>query len=348
MDPRSKFLSIKSIPLNSVKLPKRKFVECAKVEALQCRAIVDPINFKPTPEKAPVPIRVNFLDDSERDESFGIIDFWFRKSSLKPLLIIGHTGSGKTALVNHYGKNVEFYEDDKDAEDFLQNQGLRVRGPGVFENIESLDTSTRDCIRLAIREPSKFRKLVLTADDIFEEPAKSWAKACTVVRLEKPSNSFIRKVIKSRSDITENIISTIIESCNNNLAVASNLLYWATMKSFNFDKIDMPMGVPKATRCCLMGEKVPCLGGSSDIGFLAQMIQVNLPQTNCSIETLAKSLERFSMLDTMEAKNELDSESHWTVVEAIVSDGPKLRGSKFQLEWPRSSKKSLKPKFPYS
>ena len=296
---------------------------------------------KPIQSKSP------HIDDTERDDAYCAIDFWFRKpnldSSKKPLLICGPPGSGKSHLIHYYG-SVDVFDEDL-MEDFIEMHGLKPRGPGLVDNIESLDRSEREILRKCFA--GKHRRLVFTCDDLFQEPAKSFTKWCTVVKLDRPKRPFALKLLSSLApDISKEILGQIIDACCSNdsinLTVLVNALHWLRKRSTS-DLIDvhadMPMDVPKATASILYGKKVQCLGGSSDTSFLSLMLQLNVPQADCSLKALSKTLDQFSLLEIAEERHIMDSETHWNYLSMIASQGPKLNSkSKFWLTWPKSSK----------
>jgi hypothetical protein len=285
------------------------------------------------------------LEDPDRDDSFCAVDFWFRKPTLeaskKPLLLVGPPGSGKTSLLFKYGLGLEQY--DEDLEDFIESYGLRKRPAGLIDNIESLDRSERDILRSAVQKPT--RRLVLTSDDIYSEPAKSLAKYCTLVKLDRPKRSFALKVLASIKNIGQKKLNDIIESCGPesiNLSVITNALRWLTRSKAD-DCIDvhadMPMDVPKATASILFGKQVPCLGGSADMSFLTMMLQLNVGQSSTTIKKLSTTLDQLSLLEIAETRYIMDTETHWNYISAIGRLAPQVSSSsRFYLIWPKSSK----------
>jgi len=288
------------------------------------------------------------IDDPDRDDAFCAIDFWFRKPNLeaskRPLLVCGPPGSGKSHLLLQYSQDLGIFDEDS-MEDFIAMHGLKPRSPGLIDNIESLDRTERDILRKAFG--SKHRRLVFTCDDMFQEPAKSFAKYCTVVKLDRPKRPFALKVLQSLGpDVSKDICLQIIDKCSSpetiNLTVIINAFYWLRKRSTS-DTIDvhadMPMDVPKATATLLYGKPVQCLGGSSDTAFLSLMLQLNVAQTECTIQKLSRTLDHMSLLEIAEERHIMDSETHWNYLRLIVSQAPKLNSkSKFWLTWPKSSK----------
>jgi hypothetical protein len=262
-------------------------------------------------------------------------------------LLCGPPGCGKTTLLTYYGPHGIDTFCEGSIDDFIELHGLKPRGPGIIDNIESLDRFERDILRKSFQ--SRNRRLIFTCDDLFQEPAKSFAKSCHVIKLDRPKKAFAIKVLLSIApDLARELCGQIVDACcpvdSINLTVITIALHWLRKMSAN-DKIDvhadMPMDVPKATASILYGKRVPCLGGSADTTFLTLMLQLNVVQTECSISKLAKTLDQFSLLEIAEERHIMDSETHWSYVSLLGSTGPKLNAkNKFWLTWPKSSKPS--------
>ena len=290
-----------------------------------------------------------FFDDFMREDAFCKCQQWFKtNASDKPLLLIGPCGSGKTALIHHYSNGrLDYYEEDLEDE-FLSSHGLRAKVPAVFDAIESLDPSARAKIRKAFVWPSR-RPMIFTSEDAFAEPTKTWAKFCTVINLDKPSKSFISRVLKAlQPDLDQTKLSDIIDMCNGNLSTAKNALFWTTTKTMFTES---PLDVPKTTRLLLCGSKVSCIG---DAPYLLHQLQINTVPVaalqNLPIEKLARNLDQYSFMDLQECRHVMDTDSIWSSMQLIVENGPQLNQalkSKFRFEWPRSLKPLEKFTMPY-
>ena len=316
----------------------------SRPEALPQQPKALPQQPRPAPQR-----QADFLQDSERDNSFADIDLWLRKpglpSSQKPLLVIGPTGSGKSAIIEYYAACanicIETYDFDFDLHDFLQSSGLRQKGPGIIA-IEDLDASQKHVVKKSIGLKN-IRRLLLTTCDEFSTSTLAWTKTCTTVRLERPKKFFMAQVIQAKwPSIDSEARSMLIEASGGNLAVALQ------SASLGLTCIaDMPMDVPKATRCMLMGQTVKCLGGSSDTTYLSQLIEQNLPQ--CfgpkSIGLLARQLDHLSCLDICATTKEFEGEHLWTTLQSIARTSQPA--SKFMFEWLKSTKPLVKPKMDY-
>jgi hypothetical protein len=183
----------------------------------------------------------------------------------------------------------------------------------------------------------------LTPCDEFGKSTLDWTKVCTTVRLERPKKYFIGQLIGSKwPSIDSEAKSMLVEACNGNMAVAMQ------SASMGLTCIaDMPMDVPKATRCMLMGQTVKCLGGSSDTTYLSQLIEQNMPQ--CfglkSIGHLARQLDHLSFLDVQQTTKEFEGEHLWTTLQSIAKTSQPA--TKFSFEWLKSTKHLERPKLDF-
>jgi hypothetical protein len=313
----------------------------------------------------------DFLQDSERDNSFADIDIWLRKPGLptsqKPLLVIGATGSGKSTVIEYYAASagifLETFDYEYDLEDFLRSTGLRRKGPGILA-LEDLDTSQKALVKKRCcsgganggssgsKGSGSSRRIILTTCDEFSTSTLAWSKVCTTVRLERPKKFFITKVIAQKWPLIDaEARSMISEACGGNLAVALQ------SASLGLTCIaDMPMDVPKATRVMLMGQTVKCLGGSSDTTYLSQLVHQNMPQcfgsggpkptlSMQSLHAMARQMNHISFLDICATTNEFEGEHLWQSLQSIAKTCPPA--TKFNFEWTRSTKPLEKPKMDY-
>jgi hypothetical protein len=230
--------------------------------------------------------------------------------------------------------------------------------PIIFDNIESYDNPVREVLKNSFNK--KCRPIIMTSDDIFTEPAKSFSKFCVVVKLEQPKVSFISKCIKAKVPLIDaKTLQSIFETADGNLSSAINCITWIKQVSAQdaghqcFQDctsmyLDVPMDVPKATRAALLGQNIPLLGGSSDTSFLGHMLQINVPQAASGIKELSKALDSFSFLNVMDSsRDKLSTEQLWTLTQLSFRNGPRLsKTAKFILEWPRSSARGT-PKYAF-
>jgi energy-coupling factor transporter ATP-binding protein EcfA2 len=292
-----------------------------------------------------------FIEDPLRDQEFGAAQQWFKSDCLKPLLIIGPTGSGKTALINYYSefykKPYELYDDCLESE-FL-TRGCFGPKIAVFDFIEDLTAKERQLIKDSFSWTLK-RRLIFTSLDAFSEPTKTWTKFCNVIKLGMPSKLFISKVLTSRSNLyNEQLIKDLVDTCNQNLSVAIRSLELMQKTSSLKGSSEMyalvPLDVPKATRQILDGKRLMCMGDSS---FLLQQLQINTPQIAKNLNQLAKTMDAYSALEIIDSKHIMDSEMLWHSIDQIATCGPKIHGSKFDFTWPKSLKQLEKPTMKYS
>ena len=287
----------------------------------------------------------HFIADTDRDDTYGQVQHWLKKA-LKPLLIIGAHGSGTTFMLQRC-MTTELY-DDQDIDDFLAPCGLRPRCPALIDDIESLDTKERQLVKNFVVNTK--RRLVLTATDLFSEPAKAWSKFCVIVKLERPKKAFIAKVLGLHYNDTE-VCEAIAESCNGSLAAgvqAVSMVVRGSQDSCSFSVPDAATDTMKTVGLLLGGTRVPCGGGTSDTSFVAQLVQINGPQAPCSIEALAKTIDRWSFFDVVDSRHILDAECQWTLMQVTALQGPKMPKDKFwRMEWPRSTKPKTKTDYEY-
>lgn len=312
----------------------------------------------PAALSAASPVRHDYIDDVAREAAIGAVESYFKSSAtLKPLLLVGPPGAGRTCLIEsaaaRYCKLPLERLDEQDLEDYLAPGGLKPRGPALIDGIEALDASERAVVRAALPKVVKgrARALVLVADDIFDEPAKSWKAHCTVVRLERPGRAFVLRLLRLRAPkAPPAMLDTIADAANGSTALAMNSLQFAMKKAGGSTSAtgcggaDALFDVPRAIGTTLRGGKVQCLGGSSDTAFFAHMVALQLPQTGASVSSLAKAMDRWSFYDASGVDRLLDTESHWDLVSMCAAQGPKLAPSaKWTMEWPKSTKAAEKP-----
>jgi hypothetical protein len=257
-----------------------------------------------------------FLHDDERDDAFCSIDIWIRKNKdLRPLLLVGPCGSGKTFLITKYAESFEVYHDE-DIEDFISSSSLRKKPIGVIDSIESLDQKEKELLKKNIQ--SLKRRLIFTAEDLFSEPAKTWKKFCTTIQLKGPSQKFLKKVYEA-----------------SNLHFNGELGF--PVKSVSSGHRDLTSDPIRCTRDMLYGRSVPEL--LSDTSYLNTLLQANCLQTSTSIHEIAKALDRYSFTDLVD--RELDSQSFWHLTELITKNNPKMTNSMpWTFQWSKTIHKT--------
>lgn len=310
------------------------------------------------PKRRKVETKELFLDDIDRESSFAQVQQWFKmclKSTCqKPLLLVGPTGSGKTALIKHYAfeNNLDLeMPEDLDEDSFGHSF---FKGPLVIDGFDTLEQGQKSILKKKLQSK---RPIIILAEDRFADCVKSIQKACTFVALDRPSKSFIKKVLRaSRPQENELLDNEIATSANGNLGIALAINYWTSRTkstsgaSQMFSKV--PLDVQKATRSLLCGQSLECIG---DASFLIHVLQTNLlpvaNQASASLNQIARSLESFSILDTIDSKKWFTTEELWSFTDTLIKQGPKLNAQqapKFSYEWPRSTKKSEMPKYIFS
>jgi len=213
---------------------------------------------------------------------------------------------------------------DQDLQDFISNSSLRLKPIGVIDCIESLDAKEKDIIKKNIQ--SFKRQIVLTSEDAFSEPAKTWRKWCLFVDLKAPSKRFLEEVYKAKNLIYANEPSFPIQN----------------MSSGFRDSFAEPI---KCTRQLLLGHKTPEI--LSDISYLTILLQSNAIQSTTCIKKLSESLDKYSFIDIVD--HELEAQSLWHITELTTKTSPLLNSSSpWTFQWPRSLAKSKKPSYQYS
>ena len=277
------------------------------------------------PKKAP------FVYDNLQDEAYGTIEDYFKRPArwAKPLLVIGPSGSGKSYIIRHYG-TVEAF-DDQDLDDFLALHGLRARPVGLIEDIEGLDASERASVKKCLGPSGRpHRRLAFTAEDPYEEPAKSWASHCHVVKLSRPSLSHCIEVLKAHG-ASAPLAKTIAEASNCNLGSAR-----AGLSLGLTGAPDAPVTCPKAVGALLRGAPVMCLGGSSDISWIHQLYALNCIQVKAKVSVVLRTLDAASFIDIVD--HELPSENLWDLVQLMAACGPQSTTGLPSFLWPSAKK----------
>lgn len=278
-----------------------------------------------------------FVDDVAQDEAYGAVQSWFRRPERhpKPLLVIGPSGCGKSAIIRHFSRpqGLECY-DDQDLADFLSPVGLRTKCPGLLDGIEGLDASERQLVKKALGAKNG-RRLVLTAEDAFEEPAKSWSSSCHVVKFERPSPAHCVRVLVAHGS-SEDVARALVDSSDCNLGSAmAGLVFGRTGAP------DVPMSAPKAVATLLRHEAVPCIGGSSDVSFIHMLYGLNAVQAPCNVKTRLRTCDAVSFMDLL--GHEMPTENMWDLLQLVASCGPRIDRVPTFI-WP-SGKKSSKASF---
>ena len=325
---------------------------------------VAPVSLPIAPQKpcgpASVPLSATsseFLLDPIREDTFIQVDLWHRKpeNHLRPLLVVSEPGHGATCLVTHYGPT-ESYEDQSISDFLTQTKsflGLKVQPAALFDCIEHLDSAEKSALKACLFGKTKVRRTILLTNSLFIEPAKSWQTKCQVLKLGRPSNSFVEKVLQSRfRKVAPKLLKQVADQCKGNLASAVNSMdFLALQDTPKFDKIvlDPTMDLVRTTSSLLAHQDSACIGGTSDCSMIGQLLFLNGPKVpGCTIGSLAMTQERFSQLDMIETSHSLDHESLWTLLHLGSKAGPKLQFDRsWRLDWPKSllKKQDLYSKF---
>lgn len=290
---------------------------------------------------------LEFYDDFNREDAFAKVEKHFldlsRTQKLKPLLLVGPTGSGKTALIEYYASknNIKLeFADDPDEDSF--NSSF-FKGPLVLDSLETLDPAFKLLLKKYVQLGR--RSLIITAEDRFADCVKALQKHTNFVCLEKPSKQFIKSILLKKN-CSEALAEEIAVTANGNLGVALAATYWTskTLSKSGASQMftESPLDVQKATRALLIGQKLACIG---DVSFLLHQVQNNtVPVASLAgahIKVLAKAMDSYSLLDIMDHKKWFTTEELWSAMESTVNVGPKLttNTNKFSYEWPKSLKK---------
>lgn len=327
------------------KLPKELknvLVEASKAFEIKHEANVQQVKASPGP---------CFYQDTSRENIYATLDKWFKVKSLQALLLVGPTGSGKTALIEYFAHKYCVKLDINDEPDEDSFSSTFFKGPLVLDSLETLDPSIRALLK---KNLNKLRPLIITAEDRFAECVKAIQKFCTTVFVERPSKQFIKNVLL-RKQCPDFLAEEISISANGNLGVAVHANFWTrtTTSTKGASKMftESPLDVQKATRCLLLGQRLSCIG---DVAFLMLQVQNNtLPVSalaQSDIKKLAKAFDGFSLLDLMETKKWFTTEELWSAMECVIDVGPKLltNQQKFSYEWPKSLKRKENVDYKYA
>ena len=339
-----------------------------------------------------VPINkdIPFLEDPNREDMFFAIEDWCKRPERhpKPLLVIGPPGCGKTFAILHYTKfHVEAY-DDHDLNDFLYTTGLYKRPPAMFDCIENLEMNEKSALKKAIdaMKDTKIRmprRLILTSEEAFVEPTKTWAKQCEVVKLEAPGPTFLRKCLTEtwkqlwpktwHAETSPEIVNAIQDACRFNVqACMSQLQFFAFRKSDTKDQsgghivghtagqsvghtaghtglqvgsMDTFSDVPKMVHRYLYGtaNHSELAFSASDVSFLAQMLQLNSLQ-NVRASTNAVDQTMSRWSFFDIVDRQIESDVLFTHMDLSAKLMPKVHpNSRLFLQWPKSLKPLERP-----
>lgn len=331
-----------------IKLPPRPKLPAKEVKLIK-PAIVDVIKpviieaykaFEPKPPK-----NLNFYYDTFRESSFASVETWFKTmKNNSVLLLVGSTGSGKTALIEYYSEKYSIKLDVNEEPDEDSFASTFFKGPLVLDSLETLDPSIRAILKKQLNS-RRSRPLIITAEDRFADCVKTIQKLCTTVYLEKPSRQCIKNVLV-QFNCPDALADEISLSANGNLGVAMHANFWTqkTKSTKGASKMftESPLDVQKATRALLLGQRLGCIG---DVTFLMHQLQNNCIQvsslSNVSVSKAAKACDGYSLLDIMDTKKWFTTEELWSAMECVIDAGPKLltNQQKFTYEWPKSVKK---------
>jgi hypothetical protein len=230
--------------------------------------------------------------------------------------------------------------------DFLALCGLRTRVPALIDDIEGLDSTERQRVKAVFG--TRHRRLVLTATDAFTEPAKAWARFCTIVRLDRPKKAFIAKVLALRCKDTE-VCAEVAECCNGNVAAAVQAVSMIVRTDdCSFSVPDAVSDTLKTVGLLLGGTRVPCGGGTSDTSFVGQLMQINSVGAASSVSALVQAMDRWSFFDVIDSQHMLDAESQWHLMTLTALQGPKMPKDRYwRMEWPRGTKAKAKLDYEY-
>ena len=310
----------------------------------------------------PYDARIPFFEDPNREDTFYAIENWCKKPEKhpKPLLLIGPPGCGKTFCLLHYTKfHIEAY-DDHDLDDFLHTKGLYARPPAMFDCIEHLEVHEKSALKKVLESKHQSRRIILTSEDAFVEPAKTWAKLCHVIKIEAPSASFIKKCLTETwkelwpatwGPKCSEIIDSIQEASRQNIqAAVAQLQFYGKQapnetQTLDVGALDTFTDVPKMVYKYLYGTagSSEVAMGSADVSFLAQMLQLNtLQNSQAPMRHVDRSLTQWSFYDIIDRYIETDI--LFAHMDLYARNIPKIaNNSRCFLQWPKSTKPLEKP-----
>lgn len=259
-------------------------------------------------------------------------------------MLVGPSGCGKTTILTwcaHKTQNrLQAQEDDEDDLSGLFSSCTRPLRKGKFvaliDTVEGLSQGQRSSVREALHSPTC--KIILTADNHFDSPAKNFVKLCKVVMVEKRNDSKaedrVRHVIKATAAglgqefCKDEQYRKILNASNGNLAAAVRTTKWGIQTiaarrriaeaiengdthlqlSKNFDAFDHELSAYNMATRLREGRPLSSMG-ASDVGFAAVLAQMNLPNGSISIDTVSRIADRLCTLDVCQTSHDIESES---------------------------------------
>lgn len=266
----------------------------------------------------------------------------------KPLLLIGPSGTGKTACLEYIAKQVKreittFYGDEEETVDlFLNTSGLeRTKRLYVFDSIETYETTDLSKhFDLLLK-----KRAILVSTDAYDCSIRN---KCHILRMNILTPRQIADILqKTYPEIPEASLIFVASSCKQDIRYAFNMLAYATSTAKAKKEHHKRIITEQDLRYDLFGTTYNVLAQgkpisgiqSADLFMFSSMLQSNSYQWSKQVH---KGLDSFCMYDIMENKHHFSVDDLNSYLDTTVKAQNNFKKEQ-QLQMP--SHLSIKKKF---